>query len=78
MTDSQLEAWNEIVAAAKATPPTTGWPCERHAQHRLRAHHPAPQSWCAAEAILAVDEVVQRIRQIEEAPGLSMRSWTIC
>ena len=76
MTDSQLEAWNEIVAAAKRDA----------ANHRLAMRAPHNTAYertilrrklVRCEAILAVDEVVQRIRQIEEAPGASTPSWTI-
>ena len=68
MTDSQLEAWNEIVAAAKRDA----------ANHRLAMRAPHNTAYertilrrklVRCEAILAVDEVVQRIRQIEEGAG---------
>lgn len=68
MTDSQLQAWNEIVAAAKRDA----------ANHRLAMRAPHNTAYertilrrklVRCEAILAVDEVVQRIRQIEEGAG---------
>lgn len=68
MTDSQLEAWEEVVAAAKRDLP----------KHRLALkvkvqpyyeRHAVQRKLARCEAILAMDEVYQRIRQIEEAPG---------
>lgn len=68
MTDSQLQAWDEVVAAAKRDA----------ANHRVALRIPYLSSYerSAArrklercEAIVAMDALFQRIRQIEEAPG---------
>lgn len=68
MTDSQLSAWEEVVAAARRDLP----------KHRLALkvktlayyeQHALRRKIARCEAILAMDEVYQRIRQIEEAPG---------
>lgn len=68
MTDSQRSAWEEVVAAAKRDA----------ANHRmaLRSHRLAPhertivrRKVARCEAIVAMDALYQRIRQIEEDPG---------
>lgn len=68
MTASQLEAWDEVVAAAKRD----------LANHRVSLtikklayyEKSALRSKVArCEAILAMDALYQQIRQIEEAPG---------
>lgn len=66
MTTSQLEAWDEVVAAAKRDA----------ANHRLTIK--ATQYYKRAavrrklarcEAILAMDALYQQLRQLEEEPG---------
>lgn len=68
MTDSQLSAWEEVVAAAKRDA----------ANHRMaltiRRLSPyersgARRKLARCEAILAMDELYQRVRQIEEDSG---------
>lgn len=68
MTDNQLAAWEEVVAAAKRDA----------ANHRLSLttkklacyeKSALRRKLARCEAIVAMDETYQRIRQIEEAPG---------
>lgn len=68
MTDSQLSAWEEVVAAAKRDLP----------KHRLALkvkslayyeQHALRRKIARCEAIMAMDDLYQRIRQIEEEPG---------
>jgi len=69
VTDSQLSAWEEVVAAAKRDA----------ANHRmaLRSHRLAPhertigrRKLARCEAILAMDVMYHHFRQLEEDPGV--------
>lgn len=68
MTDSQLSAWEEVVAAAKrdAANHRMALNIKKLAYYEKSAHR---RKLLRCEAILAMDEVYQRIRQIEEASG---------
>ena len=68
MTDSQLEAWEEVVAAAKrdAANHRMALNLKKLAYYEKSAHR---RKLVRCEAILAMDALYQRVRQIEEAPG---------
>lgn len=68
MNDSQLHAWDEVVAAAKrdAANHRMALAVKKLAYHEKSAIR---RKLARCEAILAMDVVYQRIRQIEEAPG---------
>lgn len=68
MTASQLEAWDEVVAAAKRDA----------ANHRMSLNvktmayyqrNALRRKLARCEAILAMDALYQQLRQIEEEPG---------
>jgi len=68
VTDSQLEAWEEVVAAAKrdAANHRMALNLKKLAYYEKSAHR---RKLVRCEAILAMDALYQRVRQIEEAPG---------
>ena len=68
MTDSQLSAWEEVVAAAKrdAANHRMALNIKKLAYYEKSAHR---RKLVRCEAILAMDALYQRVRQIEEAPG---------